>query len=98
MKRRYDKQLNILQLDSGTLVWLYNPKRSKGPCPKLQCKWEGPYNIIQKLNDVIFKIQIASNHTQFHENKLPSTPYTSHWRDLQLSRKTANDRVQVNLI
>lgn len=38
MKRRYDKQLNILQLEYGDLVWLFNPKRSKGLCPILQSK------------------------------------------------------------
>lgn len=76
MKRRYDKQSNILQLEHGDLVWLFNPKRSKGLCPKLQSKWEGPYSIIQKLNDVIFKIQKNKNSKPkiVHHDRLK--PYT----------------------
>lgn len=76
MKRRYNKQSNILQLEHGDLVWLFNPKRSKGLCPKLQSKWEGPYSIVQKLNDVIFKIQKNKNSKPkiVHHDRLK--PYT----------------------
>ncbi|KAJ8952347.1 hypothetical protein NQ318_017241 [Aromia moschata] len=38
-------------------VWLYNPARKKGRCPKLQKSWEGPYKIIKRLKDVVYMIQ-----------------------------------------
>jgi hypothetical protein len=77
MKRRYDKYSHVLQLDTGATVWLYNPRRTKGLCPKLQCNWEGPYIIIKKLNDVIFKIQKnkQSKPKIVHHDRLK--PYTA---------------------
>lgn len=65
MKRRYDKQSNILQLEHGDFVWLFNLKRSKGP-----------YSFIQKLNDVILKIQKNKNSKPkiVHHDRLK--PYT----------------------
>ncbi|CAC5371521.1 unnamed protein product [Mytilus coruscus] len=45
------------KFDAGAPVWLHNPRRVKGLCPKLQNNWEGPYIVINKLNDVIYRIQ-----------------------------------------
>ena len=42
-------------------VWLYNPRRVKGRTPKLQSNWEGPYNIVKKINDIVFCIQKTPN-------------------------------------
>ncbi len=38
-------------------VWLYNPPRKKGHCPKLQQDWNGPYVIVKPLNAVVYRIQ-----------------------------------------
>ena len=43
----------------GDAVYLYNPSRKKGVSPKLQSFWEGPYLIIEKLSDLVYKIQSA---------------------------------------
>ncbi|GBM43510.1 hypothetical protein AVEN_96177-1 [Araneus ventricosus] len=37
------------------LVWMYNPKRQRGPSPKLQQNWEGSYTIVK--NDVVHRVQ-----------------------------------------
>ncbi|KAJ8914068.1 hypothetical protein NQ315_017589 [Exocentrus adspersus] len=42
---------------NGEKVWLYNPKRTKGKSPKLQKSWEGPYTVVTRLNDVVYRIQ-----------------------------------------
>lgn len=76
MKRRYDRQAHQLNLEIGAIVWLYNPKRTRGVCPKLQTKWEGPYTVLEKINDVIFKIQ-KNKHSKpkiVHHDRLK--PYT----------------------
>ena len=57
MKRYYDIGTKMQNFDKGSPVWLHNPHRTKGLCPKLQSNWEGPYVVIQKLNDVICRIQ-----------------------------------------
>jgi hypothetical protein len=57
MKTRYDKMANCAGYHEGDRVWLYRPTRTKGRSPKLQSAWEGPYKIIKRINDVVYKIQ-----------------------------------------
>lgn len=57
MKARYDLKENIEGFSEGQLVLLYNPQRRKGLSPKLQSSWEGPYKIIKKINDLVYRIQ-----------------------------------------
>lgn len=57
MKDRYDLRVTTQQLAVGDAVWLFNPRRRIGRCPKLQSDWEGPYKVVQKIGDVIYKIQ-----------------------------------------
>ncbi|GBM38759.1 hypothetical protein AVEN_210498-1 [Araneus ventricosus] len=40
---------------------MYNPKRRRGLSPKLQQKWEGPYTVVKKLNEVVYKVQRSPN-------------------------------------
>lgn len=61
MKARYDLRATGPKFKVGDLVWFYNPKRRKGKCPKLQRDWEGPYEIIKCLNDVVFRIRMGKN-------------------------------------
>lgn len=57
MKTRYDRRANTSGFEEGTLVWLHNPTRRKGKSPKLQTKWEGPYKVVTRINDVTYRIQ-----------------------------------------
>ncbi|KAI5715603.1 hypothetical protein M8J77_019158 [Diaphorina citri] len=56
------KDVSVVSVDFqvGDLVWLYNPKRRKGHSPKLQQNWEGPYNVITRINDVVYRIRKGS--------------------------------------
>ena len=56
MKARYDRPAN----HEGPLVLLY-PQRKKGLYPKLQTSWDGPYKILKRLNDVVYRIQKANS-------------------------------------
>ncbi|CAK1580573.1 unnamed protein product [Parnassius mnemosyne] len=49
--------------DEGSLVWLHNPARSEGKSPKLQAKWDGPYRIATRINDVTYRIQKGARGT-----------------------------------
>ncbi|XP_028514874.1 uncharacterized protein LOC114575043 [Exaiptasia diaphana] len=42
--------------DRGAPVWFYNPKRKKGVSPCLQLPWEGPYLVLKRISDVVYKI------------------------------------------
>ncbi|GBM96741.1 hypothetical protein AVEN_134020-1, partial [Araneus ventricosus] len=47
----------------------------RGLSPKLQQNWEGPYTIVKKLNDVIYRVQRSSNAKPkvIHINRLTPT-------------------------
>jgi hypothetical protein len=57
MKTRYDRLASYAGYNEGDKVWLYRPTRTKGKSPKLQSSWEGPYKIVTRINDVVYKIQ-----------------------------------------
>jgi transposase InsO family protein len=56
-KTNYDVKAKGEAFELGEWVWLLNPKPRKGVSPKLQRDWEGPYLILTKLDDVIYRIQ-----------------------------------------
>ncbi|KAJ8948272.1 hypothetical protein NQ318_020757 [Aromia moschata] len=57
MKETYDINANDGKYQSGNQVWLYNPQRRCGLSPKLQSSWEGPYEVVTRINDVVYRIQ-----------------------------------------
>jgi hypothetical protein len=57
MKTRYDKLANSAGYEEGDMVWLYRPIRTKGKSPNLQSSWEGPYKVVNRINDVVYRIQ-----------------------------------------
>ncbi|KAJ8961687.1 hypothetical protein NQ318_021286 [Aromia moschata] len=59
MKQRLDTTSTETAFKPGDAVWLYAPKRTKGKSPKLQSNWEGPYTIIRKINDLVYRIQLS---------------------------------------
>ncbi|KAJ8943823.1 hypothetical protein NQ318_020895 [Aromia moschata] len=59
MKQRLDTTSTEIAFKPGDAVWLYAPKRTKGKSPKLQSNWEGPYTIIRKINDLVYRIQLS---------------------------------------
>ncbi|KAJ8961582.1 hypothetical protein NQ318_014834 [Aromia moschata] len=56
MKETYDINANDGRYQPGNQVWLYNPQRRRGS-PKLQSSWDGPYELIRQINDVVYRIQ-----------------------------------------
>ena len=56
-KRYYDRRANGRPYNNGDLVWLYEPNRKPGMCKKLQRYWKGPFTILQKINDLLYRIQ-----------------------------------------
>ncbi|GBN06631.1 hypothetical protein AVEN_215806-1 [Araneus ventricosus] len=61
MKTRYDSGEIDHHFNVGDQVWMYNPKRRGGLSPKMQQKWEWPYTIVKRLNDVIYRVQRSPN-------------------------------------
>ncbi|KAJ8954280.1 hypothetical protein NQ318_005862 [Aromia moschata] len=59
MKQRLDTTSTETAFEPGDAVWLYAPKRMTGRSPKLQKNWKGPYTIIKKINDLVYRIQLS---------------------------------------
>jgi anaerobic selenocysteine-containing dehydrogenase len=57
MKTRHDKLANSAGYHEGDSVWLYSPTRTKGKSPKLQSSWDGPYMVVTRINDVVYRMQ-----------------------------------------
>ncbi|KAJ8937745.1 hypothetical protein NQ318_009155 [Aromia moschata] len=57
MKETYDINANDGRYQPGNQVCLYNPQRRRGLSPKLQSSWEGPYEVVTRINNVVYRIQ-----------------------------------------
>ncbi|GLV33335.1 hypothetical protein CBL_08605 [Carabus blaptoides fortunei] len=57
MKDKYNVKAQNGGFQAGNLVWLYNPRRRLGFSPKLQRPCEGPYIVMKRINDVIYRIR-----------------------------------------
>ncbi|KAI4905005.1 hypothetical protein NFI96_003630 [Prochilodus magdalenae] len=69
-KRAYDVRARGKAIAPGTAVWLFNPKRRKGKCPKLQSDWEGPYTVTSQLSDVVYRIKTGRRFVVVHRDRL----------------------------
>lgn len=56
-KRYYDLKVCGQPYKVGEKVWVYNPAKTKGITPKLQCRWQGPCVIIRKLSDANYVVR-----------------------------------------
>ena len=59
-KRSYDHRLHHKPYTRGDAVWLHNKQRKKGKSPKLSRSWDGPYLILKKISDMVYRIQKSS--------------------------------------
>ena len=57
MKRRYDMPSVPSTFSRGAMVWLHNPQWKKGLSPKLSRPWEGLYVVLDRIIDVVYRIQ-----------------------------------------
>ena len=56
-KRLYDHRARRRRFKRGDAVRLHNPRRKKGVCPKLTRPWEGPYIVLDCLDDMVYRVQ-----------------------------------------
>ena len=71
-KKHYDRYLDKHGFQAGDFVWLKNEKRRKGFSPKLQLNYEGPYMVVTRISDVVYRIQQSprSKYKIVHYEKL----------------------------
>lgn len=73
----YDKKVHGEPFTKGDLVWLHCPAVPRGQSKKLHRPWSGPYRIVSKLSEEIYRIQNMQRRNQrlvVHFNRLKSCP------------------------
>ena len=72
MKRQYDVDAKAKRFEVGESVWLYSAVCKKGLSPKLTRPWTGPYVIIKRINDLVYKIKLSAQAKPkiVHRNRL----------------------------
>ena len=71
-KKYYDVKTLDTNYEEGTSVWLHNPQRKKGRSPKLSRNWDGPYVVMNRINDIVVRIRksLRANPKVVHVNRL----------------------------
>ena len=65
-KDLYDRRAHGEPFSSGDLVWLHTPAVPRGHSKKLHCPWTGPYRVVSRLSDAVYRIQ----HSQLRRKRL----------------------------
>jgi transposase InsO family protein/predicted aspartyl protease len=86
MKDRYDIRAQDGGYQTGDRVWLFDPKRRRGLSPKLQNQWDGPYEIVKRINDVVYRVRKMPRGKAkvVHFNRL--TPYEGEDREERVAQ------------
>ncbi|UYV61797.1 K02A2.6-like, partial [Cordylochernes scorpioides] len=87
MKTHYDLKANHEGFKENDLVWMFNPKRKRGLSPKLTPMWEGPYKVVKRINDLVYRIQRSSK----------AKPRVVHLSRLALFQGEQSDWLNANL-
>lgn len=69
LKRRYDRNADRTGFQPGDAVWLYNPRVPKGRSPKLGRPWTGPHRVVERLTDVVYRIQSSPRAKPYTVNR-----------------------------
>ncbi|KAJ8028018.1 hypothetical protein HOLleu_30139 [Holothuria leucospilota] len=83
-KRNYDARISCRgsPFQVGDRVWLERSRRTKGLSPKLSMRWDGPYKIVKRFSDCIYRIEHCVTHrqkvTHFDKLKKCLTPEANH--------------------
>ena len=57
MKKFYDRKINQNLYSEGDKVWYHDSRRRVGICNKLKNEWSGPYTVITRISDILYRIQ-----------------------------------------
>ena len=60
-KEFYDRKVHGQPFDKGDLVWLNSPAVPKGKPKKLHCPWTGPFKVVGRLSEAVYRIQHTRN-------------------------------------
>jgi hypothetical protein len=56
---RYDRISVRDEFVPGEPVWIYQPRLPRGRSPKFRKPWTGPYKVVERLTDVVYRVQLS---------------------------------------
>ena len=74
-KACYDTKTCGKSFEAGDLVWLHNPVVPRGKSRKLHQPWTGPYKVVKKVAESVYRLQHTQSHRKrpvVHFNRLKS--------------------------
>ena len=89
-KRQYDIRSNINSYRQGDKVFVFDPSKKKGMSPKLQCRWSGPFEVVEKLSDLLYRVKFTNKVKVIHHDRLK--PCYGH-----VQMQNQNNKVEDNL-
>ena len=66
----YDLKVSHQYYEPGEKVWVRDQRRKKGQCPKLKKKFSGPYLVLERLSDVLYRLKGSTGEAVVHFNRL----------------------------
>jgi len=90
---RYDRISVRDQFIPGDAVWLYQPRVLRGRSPKFKKPWTGPFKVIQRLSDVVYRIQLSPRSKPMTVNRYRLWKCTVQLPDDWFSAARADSRV-----
>ena len=60
-KDAYDQNLEGSSYQVGDLVWLHCPASPRGRSRKFHRPWQGPFEVVKLINDVVYRIRCCSS-------------------------------------
>lgn len=71
-KADYDFRAHFQYYSEGELVWVRGKVRKRGLCPKLQRRFKGPYQVTERITEVLYKLVPVEGGTEIvvHFNRL----------------------------
>ena len=71
-KAAYDFRANFQYYSVGERVWVRNKARTRGLCPKLQRRYKGPYKVLERVTDVLYRLALEEGGPDvvIHYNRL----------------------------
>jgi hypothetical protein len=93
-KRVYDQRHHGRPFEAGDFAWVYNPRYKKGLATKLSCNWSGPYLVIKRMSDTIYRIQKNRNVIHYDSLKLYSGSNMKPWPNVDLVPKVIDPEMK----
>ena len=60
-KHYHDMKMSYEQFREGDFVYVYFPQRKSGCSPKLTSYWRGPFRVLAKVSEVLYKVNCGRN-------------------------------------